>query len=85
MMGLAMARTSDPHSATSQFFINIADHDSLNHTAQSSQGWGYAVFGKVLSGLDVMDTIAKTPTMSLNDYSDVPVNDITITSVTRTQ
>ena len=78
---LAMARTADANSATSQFYLNLQDNLNLDYSGPNNLG--YAVFGKVLSGLDVMDTIAKTPTMSLNDYSDVPVNDITITSVTR--
>ena len=59
---IAMARTSDPHSASSQFFINLKDNDILDHTAETNQGWGYAVFGEVKSGLDVIDKIAKLPT-----------------------
>lgn len=59
---IAMARTSDPHSATAQFFINVADNDFLNHTAQTSQGWGYVVFGMVIEGMDVVDQIKDTPT-----------------------
>ena len=59
---IAMARTSDPHSATAQFFINVADNDFLNHTAQTSQGWGYVVFGMVIEGMDVVDQIKATPT-----------------------
>jgi peptidyl-prolyl cis-trans isomerase A (cyclophilin A) len=80
---LAMARTSDANSATSQFYLNLQDNLNLDYSDLNNIG--YAVFGKVLSGLDVMDTIAKTPTMSFNGYSDVPVSDITITSITRTQ
>jgi peptidyl-prolyl cis-trans isomerase B (cyclophilin B) len=59
---IAMARTSDPNSATAQFFINVADNDFLNYAAPSSGGWGYAVFGKVIEGMDIADKIAKTPT-----------------------
>ena len=59
---IAMARTSDPHSATSQFFINVSDNDFLNHTVPSGQGWGYAVFGRVVKGFDVIDRIAKVKT-----------------------
>jgi peptidyl-prolyl cis-trans isomerase A (cyclophilin A) len=80
---LAMARTSEANSATSQFYLNLQDNLNLDYSGPNNLG--YAVFGKVLSGLDVMDTIAKTPTTNLNGYSDVPVSDITITSVTRTQ
>jgi peptidyl-prolyl cis-trans isomerase B (cyclophilin B) len=57
-----MARTSDPHSATSQFFINVKDNDFLNHTAPTGNGWGYAVFGKVISGTEVVDAICKVKT-----------------------
>ena len=80
---LAMARTSEANSATSQFYLNLQDNLNLDYSGPNNLG--YAVFGKVLSGLDVMDTIAKAPTTNLNGYSDVPVSDITITSVTRTQ
>ena len=75
---LAMARTSDPHSATSQFFINIADNDFLNHTAQSSQGWGYAVFGKVVAGTEVVDAIRAVKTGRKGFHDDVPVQDVVI-------
>lgn len=61
---IAMARTSDPHSATAQFFINVNDNNFLNHTSPSAQGWGYAVFGRVVAGQDVVDTIAVVPTES---------------------
>lgn len=80
---LAMARTSDPNSATSQFYVNLQDNLNLDYSDPNNLG--YAVFGKVLSGQDVIDKIATTPTLSLNGYSDVPANDIVITSVTRTQ
>lgn len=75
---IAMARTSDPHSASSQFFINVADNDFLNHTAPNPQGWGYAVFGKVTAGQHVVDEIARVPTSTRGFYGDVPVDDIVI-------
>jgi len=78
---VAMARTSDPHSATSQFFINIADNSFLDHTAPSPQAWGYCVFGKVISGSDVVDKIAKVTTDSRNGHQDVPLEDIFIKSI----
>ena len=79
---IAMARTSDPHSATSQFFINHKDNSFLNHTGENSQGWGYAVFGIVTEGMDIVDQIADVATMSYKGYADVPIYDITIESVT---
>jgi len=69
---IAMARTSDPHSATAQFFINVADNDFLNHTAPSMQGWGYAVFGKVVAGTEVVDAIRQVKTGKRGFHSDVP-------------
>jgi len=78
---LAMARTSDPDSATSQFFININDNKFLNHTSKTSQGWGYAVFGKVVEGMDVVDKIRKCPTTSVAGHQDVPVDEVIIESV----
>ncbi|MEE0160889.1 MAG: peptidylprolyl isomerase [Sutterella wadsworthensis] len=75
---IAMARTSAPHSASSQFFINVADNDFLNHTAPNPQGWGYAVFGKVTAGQNVVDEIARVPTSTRGFYGDVPVDDIVI-------
>lgn len=78
---IAMARTMDPHSATAQFFINIKDNDFLNHTAATSQGWGYAVFGKVVDGLDVLDKIKSVATGSAGGHQDVPVEDVIIESV----
>jgi peptidyl-prolyl cis-trans isomerase B (cyclophilin B) len=75
---IAMARTSDPHSATAQFFINVADNDFLNHTAPSAQGWGYAVFGKVVSGNDVVDKVAKVKTGQRGYHGDVPKDDVVI-------
>ena len=75
---VAMARTSDPHSATAQFFINVNDNDFLNHTAPNAQGWGYAVFGKVTDGLDVVDTIRKVKTGNAGFHQDVPAEDVVI-------
>ncbi|EAW29945.1 peptidyl-prolyl cis-trans isomerase B [marine gamma proteobacterium HTCC2143] len=81
---LAMARTMDPHSASAQFFINIKDNDFLNHTAKTSQGWGYAVFGKVVEGMDVVDKIKNQATTMKNGHQDVPVDDIVIESAVLT-
>ena len=78
---IAMARTNEPHSATSQFFINVADNDFLNHTSPTSRGWGYAVFGKVVSGTDVIDAIARVRTASRSWYGDVPVEDVVMETV----
>ena len=78
---IAMARTMDPHSATSQFFINHKDNAFLNHTGETSQGWGYAVFGMVTDGMDVVDQIAEVATGSSGAYQDVPEDVITIESV----
>ena len=75
---IAMARTSDPHSATAQFFINVNDNDFLNHTAPSAQGWGYAVFGKVSDGMDVVDAIRKVKTGNSGFHQDVPTEDVVI-------
>ncbi len=70
---VAMARTGDPHSATGQFFVNVVDNDFLNHRSKSQQGWGYAVFGKVIQGMDIVDKIRKTPTGGGGPFrSDVP-------------
>jgi len=79
---LAMARTADPHSATSQFFINVADNHFLNHREPSMQGWGYAVFGRVAEGMDVVERIRKTPTGSRAGHQDVPREDVIITATT---
>ena len=79
---LSMARTSDPSSATSQFFINLVDNDFLDHKGKNPAGWGYAVFAKVVSGLEVIDRIADAPTASLNGMQDVPTSPITITNMT---
>ena len=78
---LAMARTNDPDSATAQFFINLVDNEFLNHTAKTPQGWGYAVFGKVTKGMDVVDAMAKVPTTTVGFFSDVPETPIEITRV----
>jgi peptidyl-prolyl cis-trans isomerase B (cyclophilin B) len=75
---VAMARTSDPHSATAQFFINVNDNDFLNHTAPNAQGWGYAVFGKVTDGLDVVDVIRQVKTGNSGFHQDVPTEDVLI-------
>ena len=79
---VAMARTRVPDSATSQFFINHKDNGFLNHTGENSQGWGYAVFGAVTEGMDVVDQIADVATGSSGGHQDVPVDAITIESVT---
>jgi len=75
---IAMARTSDPHSATAQFFINVADNDFLNHRAPSGQGWGYAVFGRVVAGLDVVDKIRGVKTGNRGHHGDVPLQPVVI-------
>jgi len=75
---VAMARTSDPHSATAQFFINVADNDFLNHTAPTPQGWGYAVFGKVVAGQDIVDRIKGVKTGRKGFHDDVPKDDVVI-------
>jgi len=77
---IAMARTPDPHSATAQFFINVANNDFLNFTSPTSNGWGYCVFGKVVNGMDVVNKIKTQPTGSSMGHQDVPVEDITIDS-----
>ncbi len=75
---LAMARTSAPHSASSQFFINASDNTFLNHTSESAQGWGYAVFGKVVAGTEVVDQIERVPTGRKGGHDDVPTDDVVI-------
>jgi len=75
---LAMARTQAPHSATAQFFINVSDNEFLNHTAPSLQGWGYAVFGKVIKGTDIVDQIKDVPTGRKGFHDDVPKEDVII-------
>ena len=78
---LAMARTSNPHSATSQFFINLVNNDFLNHSSKDARGWGYAVFGKVTKGMDVVDAIAQVSTGNSGYHQDVPKQPIVIESV----
>ena len=79
---IAMARTQDPHSATAQFFINVSENDFLNHTGENMQGWGYAVFGKVTEGEDVLDKIRGVQTGNQGGHQDVPLEPIIIESVT---
>ncbi len=79
---IAMARTTDPHSATAQFFINVADNDFLNFKSESPQGWGYAVFGKVTDGMDVVNKIKGVKTGTSGFHQDVPKEDVVIQSVT---
>jgi peptidyl-prolyl cis-trans isomerase B (cyclophilin B) len=78
---IAMARTPDPHSATAQFFINIANNDFLNFTSPTANGWGYCVFGKVVNGMDVVNKIKDQPTTSKAGHQDVPKDDIVIEQV----
>ena len=79
---VAMARTADPHSASSQFFINVKDNDFLNHKDKTRSGWGYAVFGKVVKGTDVVDKIKAVPTVVRSGYADVPAEPILIINAT---
>ncbi|WP_442598257.1 peptidylprolyl isomerase [Parapusillimonas sp. JC17] len=79
---LAMARTADPHSATAQFFINVADNDFLNFTSPTPNGWGYAVFGKVVEGTEIVDKIKTTKTGNKGFHQDVPTEDIVIEKAT---
>jgi len=81
---ICMARTNDPHSATSQFFINLKDNQFLDHTEKSPQGWGYAVFGQVTDGMDVVEAIAAVQTGNAGFHQDVPVEDIVVEKVTIT-
>ncbi len=80
---IAMARTSAPHSASNQFFINVGNNDFLNHTTPNNSGWGYCVFGKVTAGMDVVDKIKKVATTTRNGHQDVPVENVIIESATR--
>lgn len=80
---IAMARTSAPHSASSQFFINVANNSFLNHTAETSSGWGYCVFGKVTAGTEVIDKIKKVATTNRRGHQDVPVDNVIIQKATR--
>jgi peptidyl-prolyl cis-trans isomerase B (cyclophilin B) len=79
---IAMARTNDPHSASAQFFVNLKDNDFLNHTGKNAQGWGYAVFGKVVEGMEVVDEIAKVRTGRKGMHDDVPVEAVVIQKAT---
>jgi peptidyl-prolyl cis-trans isomerase B (cyclophilin B) len=78
---IAMARTNDPHSATAQFFINVKDNDFLNHSGKNAQGWGYAVFGKVTEGTEVLDKIRAVRTSSRKGHQDVPTDPVIIETV----
>lgn len=78
---IAMARTSDPHSATAQFFINVVDNDFLNHTAETANGWGYCVFGHVIDGMDVVDKIKAVATTNRAGHQNVPVEPVIIEKV----
>ncbi|MFM2434195.1 MAG: hypothetical protein RL063_174 [Pseudomonadota bacterium] len=80
---VAMARTSAPHSASSQFFINVGNNEFLNHSGPTSSGWGYCVFGKVTAGMDVVDKIRKVATGSKKGHQDVPVENVVIETATR--
>ncbi|RTR27212.1 peptidylprolyl isomerase [Shewanella atlantica] len=82
---IAMARTDAPHSATGQFFINLADNSFLDHTSTTNAGWGYAVFGKVTAGMDVIRKIEKAKTTSVADHDDVPREPIVVEKVTVTE
>ena len=75
---IAMARTSDPHSASAQFFINLVDNHFLNHTSKTTAGWGYAVFGKVVAGMDIVDKIATVKTGRSGMHRDVPLEEVAI-------
>lgn len=79
---IAMARTSDPHSATAQFFINVVDNDFLNFSSETPNGWGYCVFGKVTEGMDVIDKIKQVATTNKQGHQNVPVDDVVIEKVT---
>jgi len=79
---LAMARTNEPHSASSQFFINVGNNTFLNHSGKNAQGWGYAVFGKVVDGMDVVNKIKAVPTGSSGYHQDVPQETVEIQNVT---
>ena len=80
---LAMARTSDPHSASSQFFVNVVDNDFLNHTAPNPRGYGYAVFGRVIEGMEVMDEIVAVPTGNKGGHQDVPLEAVVLKTAKR--
>jgi peptidyl-prolyl cis-trans isomerase B (cyclophilin B) len=79
---IALARTKNPHSATAQFFINLNDNDFLNYTSSTPEGWGYCVFGQVIEGMDVVETISGVPTGSREGFPNVPLSTIVIQSMT---
>ena len=80
---ICMARTNDPHSATAQFFINLKDNQFLDHTEKTESGWGYAVFGRVVSGMDVVEKIAAVETGNVGSHSDVPLEDVVLEKAER--
>ena len=80
---ICMARTNDPHSATTQFFINLKDNQFLDHTEKTESGWGYAVFGRVVSGMDVVEKIAAVETGNVDYHSDVPLEDVVLEKAER--
>ena len=82
---VAMARTNDPHSATSQFFVNMVDNAPLDHTDKTPRGWGYTVFGHVVDGMDVVDAIAEVPTTTVGPFRDVPGETVVILSAKRAE
>ena len=82
---VAMARTNDPHSATAQFFINVADNDFLNHRSRDANGWGYCVFGRVVAGTEVVDRIKDVPTGNRGMHQNVPKQDVLIERAEETQ
>jgi peptidyl-prolyl cis-trans isomerase B (cyclophilin B) len=82
---IAMARTNAPHSASAQFFINVKDNDFLDHSSPTPQGWGYAVFGRVIDGMDVINAIKKVRTGSRSGHDDVPLEDVIITKAVVTE
>ena len=82
---VAMARTNDPHSATAQFFINVADNDFLNHRSRDANGWGYCVFGRVVAGTEVVDRIKDVPTGNRGMHQNVPTQDVLIERAEETQ
>lgn len=79
---VAMARTQDPHSASAQFFINVSDNNFLNHTSETTEGWGYAVFGKVVDGMETVEKIKAVKTTMKMGHQDVPVDEVIIESAT---
>ncbi len=80
---ICMVRTNDPHSATAQFFISLKDNHFLNHTEKTKSGWGYAVFGRVVSGMDVVEKIAAAETGNVGGHSDVPLEDVVLEKAER--